>query len=296
MQNHPLSKSKMKLAIASASGSFKGAFTHGVLTALESAGIRADAYAASSSSVMPTAWAAIGKTAELGVNYWLKGMEELQKPEMGMSQVTMGGIKFFNPPLDKLLAAETPEYFIATSAVITSEAASQTQGEKARRLGRKLLVSAAKKDRSWVNENLQTVLFSTRRNGIYSKIDENNFDDIAYATSRMLHAWDIPAWINEKPYIDASYTCLCPAIEMIDAGYKQVIAINNEPGIFYRDMFGLEIIPESDRGVDIHIIKPDTDPKEMGVDFTNATPEGLLAVYQHGEEKGRGFLAKWGNS
>ena len=49
----------------------------------------------------------------------------------------------------------------------------------------------------------------------------------------MLHAWDIPAWINEKPYIDASYTCLCPVIEMIDAGYKQVIAINNEPGIFY---------------------------------------------------------------
>ncbi len=183
----------MKLAIACASGSFKGAFTHGVLTALESAGICADAYAASSSSVIPTAWAAIGKTAELGVNYWLTGMEELQKPDMGISQVTMGGIKFFNPPLDKLFAAETPEYFIATSAVITPEAATQTQSEKARRLGRKLLVSAAKKDRSWVNDNLQAVLFSTRKNDIYSKIDENNFDEIAYATSRMLHAWDIPA-------------------------------------------------------------------------------------------------------
>ncbi|MEL6458228.1 MAG: hypothetical protein AAFQ91_08265 [Cyanobacteria bacterium J06621_15] len=285
----------MKLAIACASGSFKGAFTHGVLTAFESAGISADAYAASSSSVIPSAWAAIGKAAELGVNYWLTGMEELQKPEMGMSQVTMGGIQLFHPSLDKLLAAETPAYFVAVSAVVNPEAASQTQGEKARRLGRKLLVSAAKKDRSWVDENLQIELFSTRKNDLIksSKIDKNNFSEIAYATSRMLHAWDIPAWINEKPYIDASYTCLCPAIEMIEAGYKQIIAINNEPGIFYRDMFGLEIIPENYQGIDIHIIKPDIDLKEMGVDFTNATPEGLLAVYKHGQEKGREFLTNW---
>lgn len=285
----------MKLAIACASGSFKGAFTHGVLTAFESAGISADAYAASSSSVIPSAWAAIGKAAELGVNYWLTGMEELQKPEMGMSQVTMGGIQLFHPSLDKLLAAETPAYFVAVSAVVNPEAASQTQGEKARRLGRKLLVSAVKKDRSWVDENLQIELFSTRKNDLIksSKIDKNNFSEIAYATSRMLHAWDIPAWINEKPYIDASYTCLCPAIEMIEAGYKQIIAINNEPGIFYRDMFGLEIIPENYQGIDIHIIKPDIDLKEMGVDFTNATPEGLLAVYKHGQEKGREFLTNW---
>ncbi|MEM7712318.1 MAG: hypothetical protein AAF349_01780 [Cyanobacteria bacterium P01_A01_bin.68] len=283
----------MKLAIACASGSFKGAFTHGVLTAFESAGIRADAYASSSSSVIPSAYAAIGKAAELGVNYWLIGMQELQKPNMGMSQVVMGGIKFFNPPLDELLAAETPEFFVAVNAVVNPEAASQTQGEKARRLGRRLLVSAAKKDRSWVDENLYLELFSTRTNDVYSNIDENNFDEIAYASSRMLHAWDIPAWINEKPYIDASYTCLCPAIEMIEAGYKQVIAISNEPGTSYRDMFGLEIIPENYQGVDIHIIKPDTDLKEMGVDFTNATPEGLLAVYKHGQEKGREFLANW---
>ena len=111
----------------------------------------------------------------------------------------------------------------------------------------------------------------------------------------MLHAWDIPAWINEKPYIDASYTCLCPAIEMIDTGYKEVIAISNEPSIFYRDMFGLEVIPDNYQGVDIRIIKPDIDSKEMGVDFTDATPEGLCKFYHHGEEKGREFIAKWKN-
>lgn len=281
------------LAIASASGSFKGVFTHGVLTALESAGIRADGYAAASSSVIPTAWAAIGKVTELGVNYWLAGMEELQKPDMGMSQVSMGGIKYFAPSLDKLLAPETPEYLVATSAVVTPEAASQTQSEKARRLGRKLLISAAKKDRSWVDDNLRSLLFSTKENDLI--IDENNFDEIAYATSRMLHAWDIPAWIKGKPYIDASYTCLCPAIEMIDAGYKEVIAISNESGIFYRDMFGLEAIPASYQGVSIHTIKPDIDPKEMGVDFTNATPDGLLDVYKHGQQKGQEFLTIWKN-
>lgn len=279
------------LAIACASGSFKGAFTHGVLTALESAGIRADGYAAASSSVIPTAWAAMGKAAELGVDYWLTGMQELQKPDMGMSQVSMGGIKYFSPPKDEFFAVEAPEYLVAASAVVTPDAASLTQSEKARRLGRKLLVSAAKKDRSWVNDNLQLRLFTTRRNDL--TIDENNFEEIAYASSRMLHAWDIPAWINEKPYIDASYTCLCPAIEMIDAGYKKVIAISNEPGIFYRDMFGLEVIPDNYQGVDIHIIKPDIDPKDMGVDFTDATPEGLLNVYKHGEEKGREFIGSF---
>ena len=119
---------------------------------------------------------------------------------------------------------------------------------------------------------------------------------LSVSNPKITYVWDIPAWINEKPYIDASYTCLCPVIEMIDAGYKQVIAINNEPGVLYRDMFGLEIIPENYQGIDIHIIKPDADPKEMGVDFTNATPEGLDRVYQYGQEKGREFLAKWENS
>lgn len=41
------------LAIACASGSFKGAFAHGVLSALEANGIFANAYAAASSSVIP---------------------------------------------------------------------------------------------------------------------------------------------------------------------------------------------------------------------------------------------------
>lgn len=41
------------LAIASAAGGFKGVFAHGVLSAFEAAGIRAGAYAATSSTVFP---------------------------------------------------------------------------------------------------------------------------------------------------------------------------------------------------------------------------------------------------
>lgn len=275
------------LAIACASGSFKGAFAHGVLSALEADGVRADAYAAASSSVIPTAWAALGKATELGVNYWLAGLQPLEQPDVGMSQVVLGGIAHFSPN-KQLFQPETPEYCIATSAVITSEGASETQGEKARRLGRRLLVSAGKKDRSWVDEHLQLTVFSTKLAGELC-LDASNFDEVAYASSRMLHGWDVPAWIGTKPHIDASYTCLCPAMEMVKQGYQEVVAIANEPGTLYQDMFQLEVIPESYKGVSIHIIQPNVDLKEFGVNFTDATEEGLFAVYRHGEEKGREF-------
>ncbi len=282
--------SKKLLAIACASGSFKGAFAHGVLSALETAGIVADVYAAASSSVLPTAWAAIGKANQLGVDYWLAGVKYLQQPSIGMSQIVLGGIANFSPPKTELFAPDTPEFIIATSAVITEEVTSETQSDKARRLGRKLLVAAAKKQRAWVDEHLQIELFSTKSDK--SQLNASNFDEVTYASSRMLHAWDIPAWINQKPYIDASYTCMCPAIEMVEAGYQKVIAISNEPGVLYRDMFQLEEISESYNGADIYIIKPDVDTKELGVDFTDASVEGLIAVYQHGLEKGKHFTIK----
>ncbi|WP_414587987.1 hypothetical protein [Scytonema sp. PCC 10023] len=55
-------------------------------------------------------------------------------------------------------------------------------------------------------------------------------------------------------------------------------------------MFHLEAIPESYKGASIQIIQPDVDPKEFGVNFTDATEEGFLALYRHGEEKGREFI------
>ncbi|BCL33769.1 hypothetical protein [Nostoc sp. MS1] len=280
------------LAIACASGSFKGVFAHGVLSALESAGVRANAYSAASASVLPTAWATIGKAKELGVDYWLAGLRVLQQPNIGMSRVVLGGIAQFSPPPETLFAPDNPQYFVAASAVITQEAAIETQNEKAKRLGRRLLVSAGKKDRSWVKEHLRLDVFSTKSTGeLY--LHSQNFEQVAYASARMLHGWDIPAWIDGKPYIDASYTCLCPAMEMVEAGYQQVIAIANEPGTLYRDMFQVEAIPEVYKGVKIHIIQPDVDPKDLGVNFTDVTEEGLAAVYEHGWQKGKEFVKRW---
>lgn len=277
------------LAIACASGSFKGAFAHGVLSALESSGVRANAYAAASASVLPAAWATIGKATELGVDYWLAGWEVLQQPNIGMSQLVLGGIAHFTPPPETLFAPDNPEYLIATSAVISEEAAKETQNEKAKRLGRRLLVSASKKDRSWVEEHLRLDMFSTKSPGeLY--LHSQNFEQVAYASARMLHAWDIPAWIAGKAYIDASYTCLCPAIPMVEAGYEEVIAIANEPGTLYQDMFQVEAIPQIYQGVKIHIIQPDIDPKDLGVNFTDATQAGLTAVYKHGLQKGQEFI------
>jgi predicted acylesterase/phospholipase RssA len=277
------------VAIACASGGFKTIFIHGVLSALEEANIKADAYASASGSVMPCAWAAISKAKESGIKSWLEVFKVYHQTK-SMSQLCLGGISYFNARGgQQLFESNQPDFYIATSAVTSKDAAEQTQGKQARRLGKKLLVSAAHKDRSWVDENLKLALFSRGRND-HLVLDRQNFHEVAYASSRMLHNYDIPAWINNQPYIDASYTCVCPALEMVEQGYQTVIAIATEAGNFYRDLFQSAVIPTHYQQVPIRIIQPDINLKDMSVDVFQATPAGLAAVYQHGLDKGREFL------
>jgi hypothetical protein len=285
---------RKSLAIATPVGSFKGAFAHGVLTALEQAGIIADAYAAASSSVIPASWAAIGRAKDLGIDYWLAGLSALEQPQQNMSKVVQRGIRVFSKQLRQdLYQPHTPTLFIATNAVINSTAAAQTQTPLAQDLGKHLLRSSVSKDRSWVDTNLRLTLFSTHHSDSHHRITPNNYPAVAYASSRIMHAWEIPAWIDGKPYVDAAYTCLCPVLAMVAAGYQETIAIANEPGTMYRDMFHLDPIPSHIHGVPIHIIRPDVHLKELGVDFTKATPDGLVAVYRHGRDKGAEFVSKW---
>ena len=284
---------RKSLAIATPVGSFKGAFAHGVLTALEEAGIVADAYAAASSSVIPTSWAAIGQASNLGVDYWLAGLSALEQPQQNMSKLVQRGIRVFSKQLRQhLYQPQTPTLYIATNAVIDSTAAAQTQTHLAQDLGKRLLRASVQKDRSWVDANLHFTLFSTHHPESQHRITPNNFPAVAYASSRIMHAWEIPAWIDGKPYVDAAYTCLCPVLAMVSAGYQETIAIANEPGTMYQDMFHIEPIPTHSRGVPIHIIRPDVPLKELGVDFTRATPDGLVAVYRHGRDKGSEFIRK----
>ncbi len=285
---------RKSLAIATPVGSFKGAFAHGVLTALEEAGIVADAYASASSSTIPASWAAIGRAQDLGIDYWLAGLAALAQPQQNMSKVVQRGIRIFSKQLRQdLYQPHTPTLFIATNAVIHPSAAAQTQTALAQDLGKRLLRASVDKDRSWVDTNLRFTLFSTHHPESHHRITPNNYPAVAYASSRIVHAWEIPAWIDGKPYVDAAYTCLCPVLAMVAEGYQETIAISNEPGTMYRDMFHIEQIPDRLHDVPIHIIRPDVHLKQLGVDFIKATPDGLIAVYRHGRDKGAEFISKW---
>src|SRR5690242_1242260 len=282
------------LAIASAAGGFKGVFAHGVLSALEAAGIRAGAYAATSSTVFPTISAAIGQANEIALKYWRVALRTLEQPDKSMSDSVLetiaasGHILRTQPFLPRM-----PRIVIATSVVLTEEGAQITQGDGARRLGRRLLLQAARGDRSWADQHLQAYLFDTAADDEVHRLTSTNMDEVIYASTRMLHAWNIPAEVAGRPYIDGYYTCACPAIEMAQRGYREIIAIANEPGVLYHDIFQGEPIPDTWQGVPIHIIRPEIDPATMGAGFTGVTDEGLVSGYAHGLEVGRKFVEQW---
>ena len=285
-------QTRQSLAIACAAGGFKGVFVHGVLSALEEAGIYAGAYATASSSTFPAITAALRQANEIGLRYWRSALHTLQQPGNGMSEVVLQSIADSNHLLhDFLLRRDAARFFIATSAVITEEGAQQTQGDGARRLGRRLLIAAARGDNSWAAQHLRTHLFDSAASDAAYRLTSENIDAVIYASTRMLHAWTLPATIDGQPYVDASYTCACPALEMAQAGYQTVIAIATEPGPLYRDIFQSEPVPDRWEGTSIHIIRPAIDPARLGAGFTELTDEGLVAAYEHGKEKGREFLS-----
>ncbi|MFQ5923801.1 MAG: hypothetical protein ACE5M4_13245 [Anaerolineales bacterium] len=282
----------MTIAIACASGSFRGAFVHGVLSAFEGSQFQADAYAAASSSAFPAAYAAIGKLVELeGDAYWNAGLAYYQEHSHDASQMVMKGIEAYGPLLqDNLFREEVLPFLIATSAVVTDEAAQQTQGEGARRLGQRLLLKSRSNDRSWADEHLALHLFGTLDTEDILPLTPGNLADVFYASTRMLQSWKIPAAIDDRPYVDAAYTCNCPAIEMAELVFDEVIAIIPEPDTAYRDIFQSEAIPTSWNNSVIHFIQPEVSLGELEVDYVSATPAGLEAVFRLGEEKGNEFL------
>jgi len=285
----------MTVAVACASGGFKGVFVHGVLSAFESAGLHVDAYAASSASVASTGFAVVGRASEVGVEYWVRARQVLDRPGQGMSQVLMQCIESYAPVVrPAAFEPGRPRLLIVASEVVTQEAAELTQGGGARGLGRRLLVAAARGDRSWAGKHLERRIFDSQARVGEFQLNADNFDEVAYASTRMLHACDIPAWVEGKPFVDASYTCLCPAIELAELGYSEVVAVAAETGPLWRDLLGREPMPQHWGATPIDVIRPEQDPREFGVDFATASDEGLLAAYRQGEEQGRAFLAAQG--
>jgi hypothetical protein len=281
----------MKLGIVAASGTFKGVFAHGVLSQFESDGLYADIYGSCSSSVISCSLAAIKDSASIGVDYWLQAIDYAEKYK-SMSKVVKYSIKEYAPAIQqKLYTADTARYIIAVSYVNNETASSETQGEKAKRLGRKLIIASAKKDTRWVDSNLSKVIFDTRANTNEFMLNKNNYPDVAYASTRMLHAWDEPAWINGKPYIDGSYTCSCPAFDLASLECNNVIAIGVEPGRLYTNLFNnKEIENKVYDGCNIRLIRPEINLKEYGVDYLHADKNGLIKSFNHGQDCAKKYL------
>jgi len=286
-----ITSNQAKIAIACATGGFKGVFLHGVLSAFETAGFVTDAYAAASSSVPPAAAAAVGRANELGLDFWQQGLKLLAQPGIGMSGMVLAGIAENSPWLRPLLFDKPAPRFLIAANAVDPAGAEETQSRGARRRGRLLLLDAARGQRDWISEHLTLHLFDTLAEEDWLRLTAGNIDEIAYASSRMLHAWDIPAWVGGRPYVDAFYTCACPAMEVAELGYGTVIALATET-VLYRDIFQDEIMPDEWSGATIYTIRPEADPVEFGVDFTGATEEGLERLYRHGIKQGQSFLAE----
>ena len=122
-------------------------------------------------------------------------------------------------------------------------------------------------------------------------LTRENFDEVAYATTRMLHAWPVPATIEGQPYIDASYTCLCPALELAERGYQDVLVVGTELGPLRPDLFTSAPLPPIWNRARLHFAQPPCDLAELGVDYASAIPEGLEACFEEGCRCAERFLA-----
>jgi hypothetical protein len=190
----------------------------------------------------------------------------------------------------KLFKSDSAAYAVAVSAVITKEAQELTQGPQARRLGKQLVISTRKRDKSWAEKNLELRLYETGSEDVQYRLTPENLPEVLYATTRMLHAWKTPAWIEGFPCIDASYLCECPAVELAQRGCDKVIAISPEAGQVYRDFFRAETLPSSYGKIPILIVQPLLNLAEIGVDYMNVTDEGLEKAYELGLRAGTEFL------
>ncbi|MFJ6436807.1 hypothetical protein [Streptomyces sp. NPDC091416] len=282
-----------RIGIAVASGMLKGVYSHGVLSAFEARGLRADVYGTASSSGLSGGLAATGRAVEVGVDYWLGAAAAAS--EKGMSSVALDSIKEHAPAMcEGLFRPGAPEFLLATSKVTTAEAAEVTQGPGAKALGKQLLRNIFTGDRSWVEENLSAAVFSSHApaGGTEPRLTADNYEAVSYASTRMLHAWAVPAEVDGEAYVDASYTCACPAREVAAKGVGVLIAIGSDPFPLFRDLYASEEITDGSvlDEARVLVIKPDDDLKLLGVDYAAATPEGLVKAYELGLDAGHLFL------
>lgn len=286
-----MKKSKINdIAICCMSGGYKNVFAHGVLKAFEENGLKAKAYAACSSSTLIAAYAAIDKMSLLDLSLWKDGYIISQR-EGNQSEAMLQSIqKLSKEIINNLWNPDSSRLLIATSFVKTEEAAIITQSDGAKRLGQMLLINALRHKPEWKDKNLELHIFDTKAEHKDKLLSKENFNEVAYATTRMLHAWNIPAYVDKRAYLDGSYTSLSPVVPLVEAGYKNILCISTEKSKVVNDLFSEEEIPSQINGSAIDFVKPDCELKEMGVDFYTITENGLDDVYNHGYKKGLDYL------
>jgi hypothetical protein len=282
----------MKIGVACSAAGAKGVFVHGVLAAFAEAGLKAHVYGAASSTAIAAAFAATGQLGMLrGSAYWKQRHARYVQNDYDMGKTILESIPEAVTNLnEKLFKSDSAAYAVAVSAVITKEAEELTQGAQARRLGQQLVVSTRKRDKSWAEKNLELRLYETGSEHVQYRLTPQNLPEVLYATTRLLHAWKTPAWVDGFPCVDALYLCSCPAIELAQRGCDKVVAISPEEGQVYRDFFRAEKLPSSYGNVPILTVQPPWDLAEIGVNHVNVTEEGLEKAYELGLRAGTEFL------
>jgi hypothetical protein len=216
-----------------------------------------------------------------------------------MSEMVMAGIERYAHLLEaRLFASDAPRFIIAVSEVVDSEAARATQGPLASRLGREQLLMMARGDDSWAASALRAVVFDTGADsdattdaGTHRLLTRERFRDASYASTRMLHAWRLPASVDGTPFIDASYTDGFPVRAVMTEHVRTIVAIATSHGLPYTNLYRTAAIGSAAGGVRIEHIAPRVDLKELGVDYTTASREGLTNAYEHGHEVALGWIA-----
>jgi predicted acylesterase/phospholipase RssA len=282
----------MKIGIACSAGGGKGVFVHGVLAAFAEAGLKAHIYGAASSTAIVAAFAATKQIEMLrGLAHWKEEHSRYVKNDYDMGKAILEFLPEATATLsEKLFKSDSAAYAIAVSAIITKEAEELTQGPQARRLGQQLMIATRKRDKSWADKNLELRLYETGSEDVQYRLTPQNLAEVLYATTRMLHAWKTPAWIEGFPCMDASYLCECPAVELAQRGCDKVIAISPEAGQVYLDFFRAEKLPSSSGKIPILIVQPSFNLAEIGVGYMNATDEGLEKAFELGLRAGTEFL------
>lgn len=282
-----------KIAICCMAGGYKNAFTQGVLTAFEESGLIADVYTACSSSALIAAFAAFRGIRQLNLTLWENGYTISQEEGGDQSRAMPHSIQRLSPEIKRSLWEPSSSRLVITAShVTTSAAVAAVQSDSAKRLGQMLLLNAMRHKTEWKDKNLESELFDTCSDGRTRLLTKENFNEVAYTTTRMLHAWKMPACIGNGAYIDGSYTSHFPTGFLTELKCERIICISAEKDKAFTNIFMQEEIPSQIDGVPVDIIKPDIDLKEVGLDFYKISGEGLKAGYIQGYEKGVMYMKK----